>query len=52
MGDINLTVKNLIEHLSKLNQDSEVLVSCEGGCVVDGDIAILENNGTAYIEIE
>lgn len=47
-----MTVKELIEQLSKLEQESEVLISCEGGCVVDNEITVLQKNDKVILEIE
>ncbi|WP_226639337.1 hypothetical protein [Priestia flexa] len=46
-----MTVKYLIEHLATLNQDSEVLISCEGGCVVDNEITVSQKDGKIILEI-
>ncbi|MGJ7910467.1 hypothetical protein [Neobacillus sp. LXY-1] len=47
-----MTVKELIEQLSKLKQDNEVLISCEGGCVVDNEISVSQKDGKVILEIE
>ncbi len=46
-----MTVKDLMEHLALLNQESEVLISCEGGCVVDSEIKIIPKGSKVVLEI-
>lgn len=47
-----MTVKDLIDHLLQMNQDSEVLISCEGGCVIDSEVKIVQSEGKVTLEIE
>jgi hypothetical protein len=47
-----LTVNELIEHLLVLDQSSEVIISCEGGCVIDSDIRVIQSKGKVILEIE
>ncbi|WP_179118772.1 MULTISPECIES: hypothetical protein [Bacillus cereus group] len=47
-----MTVKDLIAYLMELDHESEVFVSCEGGCVVDNDITVKQKGNKVILEIE
>lgn len=49
---ISLTVRELIEKLSELNNESEIFISCEGGCVLDTEIRVIQEEKKVILEIE
>ena len=48
---MEMTVGELIKRLETYNEDQKVLISCEGGCVVDGDIEVFTNDNKVYLSI-
>ncbi len=49
---MDLTVEELITNLLNLNPDSEVYISCEGGCVVDNEIIVKQEGNKVVLEKE
>ncbi|WP_180227740.1 hypothetical protein [Bacillus thuringiensis] len=47
-----MTVEELIKNLLNLNPNSEVYISCEGGCVVDNEISVKQDGNKVFLEIE
>ncbi|MGG4560870.1 hypothetical protein [Bacillus toyonensis] len=47
-----MTVEELIASLLHLNPNSEVYISCEGGCVVDNEIIVKQEGNKVVLEIE
>lgn len=47
-----MIVEELIANLLNLNPDSEVYISCEGGCVVDNEITVKQEGNKVFLEIE
>ncbi|MEK4578263.1 hypothetical protein [Bacillus sp. FSL R12-0074] len=47
-----MTVKDLIAYLMELDHESEVFISCEGGCVVDNEITVKQEDDKVILEIE
>lgn len=46
-----MTVKELIAKLSEIDENKEVFISCEGGCVLDNNINILQEDNKVLLEI-
>lgn len=46
-----MNVKELIEHLQKIDPKKLVVISCEGGCVKDDNISILDLADKVILEI-
>ncbi|WP_273852325.1 hypothetical protein [Guptibacillus spartinae] len=44
-----MTVGDLLALLSKVDRDKTVLVSCEGGCVLDDEIKVIEKDGNLIL---
>ncbi|MCA1027803.1 hypothetical protein LCM23_17045 [Cytobacillus kochii] len=47
-----MTIRELINQLQLLDQNAEVFISCEAGCVSDNEITIIEKDTRVYLEIE
>ncbi|MFF2445083.1 hypothetical protein [Priestia megaterium] len=47
-----MTVSELIQYLSNFDKDSEIFISCEGGCVMDNEIKVLQKENKVILEIE
>lgn len=46
-----VTVGELIELLSTIDESKKVFISSEGGCVVDDNIIIREQDSEVFLEI-
>jgi len=46
-----MTVGELIELLSRVDQNKTVYISCEGGCVIDDKISLNEEDQRVILEV-